>query len=106
MPLSETDSGGNTDYFRERCAKKSRILSVRRKGSYPDRVILLDMTAAEVVKFICEDDQEKDSIVTVTFRVGQLSMLKMFDTKNSPRRRVRNKKDQGQSPLSLMYKVP
>ena len=85
MPLSETDNGGNTDYFCERCAKKSRILFARRKASYPDRVILLDMTAREVVKFIQSDDQQNDSIVTVTFRVGQLSMLKMFYTKNSPR---------------------
>ena len=89
MLLSETDSGEDTDYFRERCANKSRILSARRKASYPDRGFLLNMTAAEVVKFMSEDDQEKDSIVTVTFRVGLLSMLKMFYPKNSPRRRVR-----------------
>ena len=55
----------------------------------PDKDFLLDMTAREVVKFIQSDDQQNDSIVTATFRIGLLSMLKLFYPKNSPRRRVR-----------------
>ena len=58
---------------------------------HPDRVFLLNKRAAKVVKFMSEDDQEKDCIImiiTATFRAHQLSLLKMHDPKNSSCRGV------------------